>query len=100
MEDFVNSFKKEYINFLKSTRNYSFKNNIMENFILAVVSIIYLIISFVTEKALKFLFPSLTIHKNETSKNTVEHNFLIKENDQQVSLLRELNFCKSFYTPL
>ena len=100
MEEIVNSFKKDYIRFLKSTKNYSLKNNLMENFLLAVVSIISLIISFFKEKVLTFLFSPFKIHKKQTSHNTVEHNFLIKENKHQVSLLTELNFCKSFYTPL
>lgn len=99
MEDIVTSFKKDYIRFLELKNQYSLKENMVESFLLAVISIISLIISFLKEKALGLLFPSLKIQKNQTSHNTVEHNFLIKENKQQISMLTELNFCKSFYTP-
>ncbi len=99
MEDIVNSLKKDYARFLNLTHEYKLKENMMESFLLAVISIISLIISFLAEKALNLLFPSLQIDKVQTSHNTVEHNFLVKENGQQISLLKELNFCKSFYTP-
>lgn len=99
MEDIVNSLKKDYARFLNLTHEYKLKDNMMESFLLAVISIISLIISFFAEKALSLLFPSLKIKKSQTSHNTVEHNFLVKENKQQISMLTELNFCKSFYTP-
>ena len=99
MEDIVNSLKKDYARFLNLTHEYKFKENMMESFLLTIISIISLIISFFAEKALSLLFPSLKIQKSQTSHNTVEHNFLIKENKQQISMLTELNFCKSFYTP-
>ena len=99
MEDIVNSLKKDYARFLNLTHEYKFKENMMESFLLAVISIISIIISFLSEKALNFLFPSLKAHKDQTLHSTVEHNFLIKENSQQISLLKELNFCKAFYTP-
>lgn len=71
----------------------------MENILLALITIIALILPFLMEKIWVFFFGASAKNKKRRVKNAALCNYIIKENSQKISLLKELNFFKNFYTP-
>ncbi|ACC98552.1 hypothetical protein Emin_0999 [Elusimicrobium minutum Pei191] len=72
----------------------------MENILLIIISLFALILPFLVVKVLAFFLPVSKKSKNKNLKNVYVYNFIIKENFQKLSLLQELNFFRSFFTPV
>ncbi|MDD6174072.1 MAG: hypothetical protein ACI352_02390 [Elusimicrobiaceae bacterium] len=93
------NFKKDYMHFLKIKNKYASETNLMESFILTVIAIISFIVSFFAEKIEKYIFISCRKAGEGSVEDSCVCNRQTKENPQKTSLLTELSFCKTFYTP-
>ncbi|WP_428047294.1 hypothetical protein [Candidatus Proelusimicrobium excrementi] len=93
------NFKKDYMRLLEIKNKYSPERNIMESFILTVIAIINFIVSFFAEKVEKYIFISCLKAGEGPIKDSCVCNNKTRENPQKTSLLTELRFCKTFYTP-
>ncbi len=93
------NFKKDYMRLLEIKNKYSPERNIMESFILTVIAIINFIVSFFAEKVEKYIFISCRKAGEGPIKDSCVCNNKTRENPQKTSLLTELSFCKTFYTP-
>ncbi len=89
--------KKEYDRFMKFKEETKEKN-LVESFILVLIELIKLVFDFISDVA-KYIFPSLKLNKNKAAVKVVSRNYVLKENFRKLTLLTELNFCKTFYTP-
>lgn len=70
----------------------------MESILLTILALIAVLLPFLIEKVISFFFQA-SAAKKQAAKNLFTYKLTIKENSKNISLLKELNFFKVFYTP-